>query len=35
MRFFGDSVALATLVAAGLSQAQMLISELSFGHSGR
>ncbi|KAK2594531.1 hypothetical protein QQS21_007750 [Conoideocrella luteorostrata] len=35
MRFFGDSVAVATLFAAGLSQAQVLINELSFGHSGR
>ncbi|KHN97648.1 Legume-like lectin [Metarhizium album ARSEF 1941] len=35
MRFSGHVVALAILLAAGPSQAQVLINELSFGHSGR
>lgn len=35
MRFFSNSVASATLLAATLSQAQILINEQSFGHSGR
>lgn len=35
MLFPRHLVAFATLVAAGPSQAQVLISELSFGHAGR
>ncbi|KAG5983324.1 hypothetical protein E4U55_000252 [Claviceps digitariae] len=34
MRFFGNSVAFATVLSATLSQAQILINEQSFGHSG-
>ncbi|KAG6005753.1 hypothetical protein E4U21_007704 [Claviceps maximensis] len=35
MRFFSNPVAFATLLSATLSQAQILINEQSFGHSGR
>ncbi|KAG6016720.1 hypothetical protein E4U54_000534 [Claviceps lovelessii] len=35
MRFFGNTVAVATVLSAALSQAQYLINEQSFGHTGR
>jgi hypothetical protein len=35
MRFSSTNAALAALVAAGVSDAQYLINQLSFGHNGR